>query len=118
MRRHRTIRTPPVIPGSREAQNVPLQKGGIVRSTWNESYIRGSQPPRRPRSPKHHAFCKLFGSTRDWVLTLLTVGKSITRLRFRQTEAAGFPPPPRCVTPWALRAPRLAFLVWKGAARR
>src|SRR3989442_4107291 len=104
MRRHRTIRTPPVIPGSREAQNVPLLKGGIVRSTWNESYIRGSQPPRRPRSPKHHAFCKLFGSTRDWVLTLLTVGKSITRLRFRQTEAAGVSPPPSYGQPKALPA--------------
>src|SRR3989442_14923781 len=104
MRRHRTIRTPPVIPGSREAQNVPLLKGGIVRSTWNESYIRGSQPPRRPRSPKHQAFCKLYGSTQDWVLSLVTAGKSMTRLPFPQTETAGGPPPPRFGKPEAILA--------------
>src|SRR2546422_10618334 len=111
MRRHRTIRTPPVIPGSREAQNVPLQKGGIVRSTWNESYIRGSQPPRRPRSPKHHAFCKLFGSTRDFFFSLLPVPKTSTLLPFPQTYGSESPPPHLCVRPEALRALRLAFLV-------
>ena len=57
-----------------------LLKGGIVRSTWNESYIRGGQSHVGQEAPNIRLFASFDASTPDWVLTLVTEGKSPIRL--------------------------------------